>query len=562
MRRKFIISMVLVILPLLSSQATERKNLAEIFVNTSCTYSDDAEIIMDSLAQLYHDDITIIRYHSWWPSSEDPFYVYNSDENVARFNYYDVDGIPTLLVDGITDCGQSSNYNDCISSALQVESGLELGIRGNFNSVSRTGDLIIDIIGTGYISESNLKIRIALTESEIYFAAPNSRTIHQQIFRDMIPFTDGQYFTIQQGDTLQFVFPFTYPQLLEPENGEIVAFIQSDDTKEILQSSNRSLLSLSGIMPFGLISPTDNSILLSDSNSFIWHSTILDDSTETVYYNSYIDDDHDFSSPILSGEILDTSYSIIDTIERSVMYYWKVLAYYSDENSIFSNESWNFYIDGFPTQPTIISPTDNEIVDTLTLFTWLEGTDPDSFDIISYTLQMDNDPQFNSLDINQSGILSGAALEDAIAISLVELDGYENLVDGTKYYWRIRTDDAYGLSSTFTSGGNCFYYNSLPYFPGDCNMAAGLWPPALIGSDVTYLVNYFRGLSDACIIDGYYCSGDANGDCLVIGSDVTKLVNYFRGLTDLSWCPDYEPAWPAPDDLPAEAPEGWPNCEE
>lgn len=99
------------------------------------------------------------------------------------------------------------------------------------------------------------------------------------------------------------------------------------------------------------------------------------------------------------------------------------------------------------------------------------------------------------------------------------------------------------------------------YFPGDANMINGLWPPQVIGADVTFLVNYFRGTSEACLLDGFFCSADVNGDCLVIGSDVTRMVTYFRGLADILPCPDYESAWPTPDDLPTEAPAGWPNCE-
>jgi hypothetical protein len=99
------------------------------------------------------------------------------------------------------------------------------------------------------------------------------------------------------------------------------------------------------------------------------------------------------------------------------------------------------------------------------------------------------------------------------------------------------------------------------YLPGDANMPNGLWPPEVIGSDVTYLVNYFRGESVSCLLDGFYCSADVNGDCDVIGSDVTKLVSYFRGMTGLEYCPDYEPVWLAPDDCPADAPSGWPNCD-
>ncbi|MCP4582301.1 MAG: hypothetical protein GY839_11865 [candidate division Zixibacteria bacterium] len=100
----------------------------------------------------------------------------------------------------------------------------------------------------------------------------------------------------------------------------------------------------------------------------------------------------------------------------------------------------------------------------------------------------------------------------------------------------------------------------LEYLPGDANMPNGLWPPSVIGADVTYLVNYFRAITFACELDGFYCSADTNGDCLIIGSDVTRLVNYFRGSADLSYCAHYEPAWHDPSELPPSAPSGWPNC--
>ncbi len=99
------------------------------------------------------------------------------------------------------------------------------------------------------------------------------------------------------------------------------------------------------------------------------------------------------------------------------------------------------------------------------------------------------------------------------------------------------------------------------YLPGDANMVAGAWSPVVIGSDVTYLVNYFRGISDPCMLGGYYCSADANGDCRVIGADVTYLVSYFRGGGGIQYCPDYPTIWPTSGDLPATEPDGWPGCE-
>ncbi|MCP4582048.1 MAG: tandem-95 repeat protein [candidate division Zixibacteria bacterium] len=49
---------------------------------------------------------------------------------------------------------------------------------------------------------------------------------------------------------------------------------------------------------------------------------------------------------------------------------------------------------------------------------------------------------------------------------------------------------------------------------------------SLLGSDVTYLVLFFRGEQPRPYPEG---RGDANGDGHILGSDVTYLVNYFRG---------------------------------
>lgn len=108
------------------------------------------------------------------------------------------------------------------------------------------------------------------------------------------------------------------------------------------------------------------------------------------------------------------------------------------------------------------------------------------------------------------------------------------------------------------------YGQSYEYLPGDVNMALGMWPPVVIGSDVTYLVNYFRGLPDAspCYLDDFWASADINGDCIIIGSDVTRLVNFFRGSGTIAYCVNNQPVWLTPGDLPEQAPSGWPNCQQ
>lgn len=81
------------------------------------------------------------------------------------------------------------------------------------------------------------------------------------------------------------------------------------------------------------------------------------------------------------------------------------------------------------------------------------------------------------------------------------------------------------------------------YTPGDINGDG-----TVIGSDVTYGVQYFRGVGlpppDSCwdilTSNWIYVSADVNGSCNFLGSDITYLVRYFRGEHDsLLHCPRF-----------------------
>jgi hypothetical protein len=184
------------------------------------------------------------------------------------------------------------------------------------------------------------------------------------------------------------------------------------------------------------------------------------------------------------------------------------------------------------------------------------------------------------------GYLEGIALDqEQQPIAGVEVKGLEaNLRDTTDAagefilgafppgnfnisFWHPDYEFAVYTNVGFTSGDTTSLEVTLEplegyyYLPGDANMLTGIWPPQVIGSDVTYLVNYFRSENEPCLLEDFFCAADVNGDCQIIGSDVTRLVSYFRGLSDLDYCPDYEPAWLTGIDCPLIPPPGWPGCE-
>ncbi|MCP4580083.1 MAG: carboxypeptidase regulatory-like domain-containing protein [candidate division Zixibacteria bacterium] len=109
--------------------------------------------------------------------------------------------------------------------------------------------------------------------------------------------------------------------------------------------------------------------------------------------------------------------------------------------------------------------------------------------------------------------------------------------------WRTQMD--FGIHHVYESFSPILFVDTYGYTPGDAN-----GDDNVIGSDVTYLVNYFRSAGgpppDSCwnmlTEDWHYCAADANGDCLLIGSDVTFMVNYFRGeQPSVLWCEQTPP---------------------
>ena len=81
------------------------------------------------------------------------------------------------------------------------------------------------------------------------------------------------------------------------------------------------------------------------------------------------------------------------------------------------------------------------------------------------------------------------------------------------------------------------------YEPGDINGDGNV-----ISSDITYGVQYFRGLGDpppdscwdSTTSSWLYVAADANGSCDFLGSDITYLVNYFRGInSSIRQCPRF-----------------------
>lgn len=197
------------------------------------------------MVEQYQDEITVIRYHTWWPSPNDPFYLFNTVENGARTQYYEIEWVTYLIVDGILHGGvDSSIWDSLFVSRMDLDSPLDMAISGGYNYQDREGNLDISVIATDEISHDSLRFHCAITESGIYWPAPNGLEIHNQTMRDMVPDAEGEPMTIQYGDTLNFVRQFVLDDLIAADSCEVVVFVQDNGSKEILQAAKVQIIDL------------------------------------------------------------------------------------------------------------------------------------------------------------------------------------------------------------------------------------------------------------------------------------------------------------------------------
>ena len=222
--------------------ATQRLVLCEKYTNTSCPGCYQANLVMDQIVQNFPDHIAVIRYHVSWPSDTDPFYTFNPYESMTRTNYYGITSVPRLQVDGLEAVDEHSLYWTMISNRYDAPSPLEISISGTVNQATGEGTLHVEVTATSDISLNGLFLRITLTESDIWWPAPNGVNVHNQTFRWMYPYSIGQRIYLENaGDQVEIDRDITCPESIDLENCELVVYVQSEENKEVLQAAKISV---------------------------------------------------------------------------------------------------------------------------------------------------------------------------------------------------------------------------------------------------------------------------------------------------------------------------------
>jgi len=244
--------------------------LAELFTGSECPPCVASDIAFDHLLEAYdRKAVAVLEYHLHIPGP-DPM---TNDDTEARAKYYSVTGTPTVFIagaDSIRGGGPKAVnknrfdvYSYVIDQKLNNKPAVSIELDGSIKQSTLT--VKAEAIGKEVVGD--LKLRIALVEELVHFPGGNGLSEHRAVVRKLIGSPDGIALVNGKAshsesidinaivsslkthlDNFEKTPPSRFSSLkdfkfkekkheINPAGLSLVAFVQDDKTKEVLQAS-------------------------------------------------------------------------------------------------------------------------------------------------------------------------------------------------------------------------------------------------------------------------------------------------------------------------------------
>ena len=260
---KNIVSTLLVCLFSVAAFGQNRLVLVEHFTQASCGPCASQNPALKTLLDANATKVVALKYQTSWPGV-DPMNAANPTEAAARVQYYNVTGVPNSVMDGsgpgspgtiVTTTTINNRYNTAaplnISASHQWTAGYDSIQIGVFVANAGTATVASGAAGS-------LKLHVAVIEEEVnYPSAPgsNGETNFYQVMRKMVPDASGTTMADSwtAGQTQMFVFKVAAPSYLANLNKvAVVAFIQDNSNKSVLNASRTTAQTIAGLPDIGV----------------------------------------------------------------------------------------------------------------------------------------------------------------------------------------------------------------------------------------------------------------------------------------------------------------------
>ena len=224
---------------------TERIILLESFTNTGCGPCAQYNPGMDALIASNADKIAAIKYHVSWPSGNDPMYLHNTTESNARTNYYNVTGVPHVVVDGNRFNGNSGQITQAIIDQVQaIEPQMEMRLAYEVDEAANT--ITVNVMGKALTDISgNLRLYVGVIENEIHFTSapgPNGERDFYSVMKKLLPSSSGMSLGTEMAAGEYFAQSFTWElaNIYHMDQLDAIAWVQNQSSKDVYQACKSS----------------------------------------------------------------------------------------------------------------------------------------------------------------------------------------------------------------------------------------------------------------------------------------------------------------------------------
>lgn len=208
-------------------------------------------------------DIAIINYHL-----NDPFA--NQFSN-ARASYYGMQSVPYSVVHGeYISSGDIQNYLDVYEESINQNSSFVISADGSFFGDTLFMDVMVQKVAD-YESDE-IKLHVALIESNIAYEWLGHDRV-DDVERSMSPDANGSDLDFSGSDTQTFNLEVVLEDDWNPAEMDLIAFIQNDTGKQVLQCHSLSLTEFSPLPVHAFFQAEDTIVCRKDLVSFENFST-------------------------------------------------------------------------------------------------------------------------------------------------------------------------------------------------------------------------------------------------------------------------------------------------
>lgn len=249
--------------------------VAELVTGAGCEPCMSVDMAFEAALKRYSRRDLILLAYDWNAPTEDPLSNFGVE---SRVKYYGLNGAPNLMLDGKkTKIGEGAsseaervfkNLDNMIETAIVVPAKAAIHVSGKLAD----GKVEAKVAVNGLPQQNkNLRLHIALVSKEVSYSGENGLRFHSMVMRDLARKAASEEFGFPiKGDSANMTYVFDLKKIsadilryydwnladlkkrthgmiegsykekknvIAPRNLAVVAFVQDDSTKEILQGS-------------------------------------------------------------------------------------------------------------------------------------------------------------------------------------------------------------------------------------------------------------------------------------------------------------------------------------